>query len=218
LSENQTHYLKNVMRRNAGDFIRIFDGQNGEYLARIETLTKKSCEVLPLENLKPQPAQAHRTHLIFAPLVKNRMDILIEKTVELGVTDLHPVLTNRTEHRKINEDRLLSQIIEASEQSERLDIPALHPLISMETLLGQWKDKPQIQWGCERDALERKPLGYNNENHQAFLIGPVGGFDEDEITLLGRHPAITPISLGSAILRAETASILCIGSTKINAI
>lgn len=143
------------------------------------------------------------------------MDTLIEKTVELGVTDLHPVLTNRTEHRKINEFRLLSQIIEASEQCERADIPCLHQLTPLKTLVSQWKDKPQIQWACERDALERKPLGHNRQDHQAFLIGPVGGFDDDEITFLGNHPAITPISLGSAILRAETASILCVGSTKI---
>lgn len=211
----QAHYLKNVMRRGAGDEIRLFDGCNGEFLARIEALGKKDCTVLPVRHLRPQPVASGRVHLVFAPLAKARMDMVIEKTVELGVTDLHPVVTHRTEHRKVKAERLQAQIIEAAEQSERLTLPQLHPLMTLDALLGRWPGQegyPALQWCCERDKVQRDILGYNRGADQAFLVGPVGGFDDEECDRLAAMPFVQPISLGGHILRAETASILCLSS------
>ena len=215
LDQAQAHYLKNVMRRNNGDKIRIFDGKNGEYLATITDIGKKSCILSPHEQIKPQPTQKNRVHLLFAPLPKNRMDILIEKAVEMGATDLHPILTSRTENRKINTDRLHTQIIEAAEQCECMHIPSLHTLTSLKSTLHQWTHTEHIQWACERAITPRKPLGHNTSATQAFLIGPAGGFDNEECSMLNTHPLITPITLGDIILRAETASILCLASIKI---
>lgn len=215
LSNDQTHYLKNVMRRSVNDQIRIFDGHTGEYLTTISALTKKQTTLTIDQRIKPQPEITHRTHLLFTPLAKNRMDIIIEKATELGATDLHPILTNRTEHRKINTDRITAQITEASEQCERLALPALHPLQPLPTLINNWHHTPTIQWCSERPTNTRKPLGYNTDANQAFLIGPVGGFDDPENDYLQTAPIITPISLGSDILRAETACLLTLSARKI---
>lgn len=215
LDKEQTHYLKNVMRRNAGDAIRIFDGQSGEFLTTIQTITKKETTLTIENQIKRQPTTSHRTHLLFTPLAKNRMDMVIEKSIELGVTDLHPILTNRTEHRKINTARIQNQIIEASEQCERLTLPTLRPLSALNTALADWQHTPAIQWCCERDAIPRQPLGHCTDTNQAFLIGPAGGFDDQEFQYIKSLQVVTPISLGKDILRAETASLLTLSARKL---
>lgn len=218
LTSGQAHYLKNVMRRSEGDSVRLFNGKDGEYLATITSISKKNAILTPQDEITAQPTLNHRTHLLFAPLAKNRLDFVIEKSVELGVTDLHPIITARTEHRKINKDRITAQIIEASEQCERMHIPTLHDLAALNTAIPKWQHTDTIQWACERDTAKRKPLGYNTSNDQAFLIGPVGGFDQAEHDYLQTLKHITPISLGSTILRAETASILCLSQIAIHRI
>jgi 16S rRNA (uracil1498-N3)-methyltransferase len=203
------------MRREIGDRLRLFDGENGEFLGAIQTLGKKDASVQLLEQLRPQPPLMRRVHLLFTPLAKNRMDMLIEKTVELGVTDFHPVLTQRTEHRKLNEQRVQAQILEACEQSERLHVPALHALVSLEAALRSWTQQPLasvLQWCCERPYTQRQPLGACTQAEQAFLVGPVGGFSDEECAYLSELDFVQPISLGENILRAETAGILCVSS------
>jgi 16S rRNA (uracil1498-N3)-methyltransferase len=215
LDTAQTHYLKNVMRRKEGDQIRLFDGKNGEFLASLASISKKETLLNIDKIIKEQPSHAPQIHLFFAPLEKKRMDFVIEKTVELGVTHLHPVITNRTEIRKIKTERIEQQIIEASEQSERLTLPSLSAATPLMQAIQTWKHDSPIQWACERDSTERaKPsIKTNSEIAAAFLIGPVGGFDDTEIDHLSKHPAIQPITLGPSILRAETASILCLSAT-----
>lgn len=210
LAEGQAHYLRNVLRRNAGDLVRIFDGCSGEFLAEITEISKKKCAVQITEQLRPQENFKGRTHLLFTPLAKNRMDFVIEKGVELGATDFHPIITARTEHRKIRMDRLQAQIIESAEQCERLWLPRVHDIKDMMSVLQGWNKTPCIQWGCERDHVQREPLGFCDDLDQAFLIGPVGGFSDEEIAILDKHACITPIHLGSSILRAETASMVCL--------
>lgn len=205
---DQTHYLKNVMRRGASDPIRVFNGRDGEFLARIEDLQKKSAAARCERLLRAQEAHAPRVHLLFAPLKKHRMDQIIEKTVELGVTDLHPVLTHRTEIRTMKEDKVQAQIIEAAEQSERLDIPRLHPLTPLKQKIAAWPEPTPIFWGAEGDKDEAPPLS-QALHASAFLIGPVGGFDEEECTFLKKQPLIRPTSLGPRVLRAETACLYC---------
>ncbi|HCQ70961.1 MAG: RNA methyltransferase [Alphaproteobacteria bacterium] len=214
LPKDQAHYLKNVMRRAQGDQIRLFNGRDGEVLGEIIALGKKDADVRLMAQIKPQIEPAGRVHLLFAPLAKQRMDMVIEKAVELGVSDLHPVLTHRTEHRKVNMARLQAQIIEASEQSERLSLPMLHEPAALYDVCARWSDQghPEMQWCCERDRIERKALGYQQADDQAFLVGPVGGFDDEEIAFLSQQPCIQPISLGANVLRAETASILCLSA------
>jgi 16S rRNA (uracil1498-N3)-methyltransferase len=208
LTTAQAHYFYNVMRKTTGDAIRVFNGRDGEWLCLIDALNKKNGQILPQKQLKPQidiqaePAQ-HIT-LIFAPIKKQRLDFLIEKAVELGVTCLQPVLTQNTEMRKINAERIESQIIEAAEQCERLDIPPLLPLISLEkaaplhniiyTAIERLDDVPHI-------------AEVTDTQHCALLIGPEGGFTAQEVQWLSARSNVTVVGLGAQIMRAETAAL-----------
>ena len=213
LETAQAHYLRTVLRRQAGDSVRLFNGRHGEWRAAIERLDKKGGLLAPQEQLKPQPEAAATVHLLFAPLKKNRMDIIIEKATELGVSDFHPVITNRTEVRSLNMERLQAQIIEAAEQSERLTLPALHPPQPLTGKIAAWQGPVPILWARERGAARH--LADIRQENWAFLIGPVGGFDPQEDDSLSRDTRILPVSLGAAILRAETASILCLAHARL---
>lgn len=216
LDGNQAHYLKNVLRQTPENEIRIFNGRDGEFLYKIKGLAKNSCLILPIKQIKQQPQTYSKIELLFAPLKKDRMDFVIEKSVELGVTDFHPILTNRTEVRKINEDRINAQIQEAAEQCERLILPKLHPLKPFKEKATRWSEPGHnpLLWCYERAKGSPHLSTFKNENW-AFLVGPVGGFDESEIEFLSRQSYIQPISLGPDVLRAETASILCLTHAKL---
>lgn len=215
LSADQGHYLRNVLRRVVGDSVRLFNGRDGEWLADISVLDKKLCVVTPSQCLKPQPELKRRVALYFAPIKKARLDWLIEKAVELGATDLHPVLTQFTELRVLNEDRLHAQIIEASEQCERLDLPRLHSMIKLQEIsapvlacLEREGNCPSLQEILPPSQGGRtKEGGIENIPTLSVLIGPEGGFSADESAWLKKSPFVTCVSLGDTILRAETASI-----------
>src|SRR5262245_40752658 len=118
LESGQTHYLRNVLRLKPGEFVRLFNGREGEWLASVTSFGKTDCAVTLKGKIREQPPKSVETHLLFAPVKKDRTDFIIEKAVELGATDIHPIVTNRTEVRKINEDRVKAQIHEAAEQCE----------------------------------------------------------------------------------------------------
>ncbi|HEY8189518.1 MAG TPA: RsmE family RNA methyltransferase, partial [Micavibrio sp.] len=134
LSADQAHYFRTVLRRQDGDNIRLFNGRDGEFLCVLRDLGKKSGIVSAERLLKQQTQDTPDVHLFFAPIKKARMDWLIEKAVELGVTHLHPVITQNTEVREVNDKRLRQQIIEAAEQCERLTVPSLHAPIKFDAL------------------------------------------------------------------------------------
>ncbi len=211
LDDAQAHYLKNVLRKTSGAAVRIFNGQDGEYLCEISTLTKKGGTVTVQKQIRPQPTQSRPAHLLFAPIKKARMDFLIEKAVELGVTDLHPAITARTENRNLNESRLTSQIIEAAEQCERMTIPHLHSCLPLKSKLAKWDKTTPLYWCYERSAGAPHITSVSGPL-TAVLIGPEGGFDESETALLSAHESVKPISLGETIYRAETAAFLCLSA------
>lgn len=209
LEAAQTHYLRNVMRLGEGQSVRLFNGRDGEFAALIETLSKKEAVLCPIECLRLQPEQGSSIHLLFAPLKKHRMDQVIEKTVELGVTDLHPVITAHTEVRSLNKERILAQITEAAEQSGRLEVPKLHPIMDLQRKMAVWKDSDKIFWAAESEKDRALPLSQALQA-SAFLVGPVGGFSQYECEYLASLSFIKPVSLGPRVLRAETAAIYCI--------
>ena len=205
LSSAQAHYLHNVLRRKGGDFIRLFNGIDGEWLGILQNLTKKNGEVLLDKQITPQPKTVKHVHLLFAPIKKNRMDWLIEKAVELGVTDLHPILTQNTEVRKIKEERINHQIIEAAEQCERLNIPTLHKVKKLEQILSQWSKDIELLACIER--CDAKPIKASKRDI-AILIGPEGGFTTEEKDKITKSATI--VTLGKQILRSETAALKAI--------
>jgi len=206
LPEAQAHYLKNVMRAATGDSVRLFNGRDGEWHGVIDTLDKKKTVLSLQSQIREQPAPRRPVHLLFAPIKKARMEWLIEKSVELGVTDLHPVITHHTEVRDINHERTLAQIIEAAEQCERLDIPHLHNLRPLKNVLGGWPKDISIMIGLERADAPMLGDVLPEQGALAFLMGPEGGFSAEEKSWPDSLPILKPISLGADILRAETAA------------
>lgn len=204
LPDDQAHYLLTVMRKNDGDFVRVFNGKDGEWLARIIKTGKKTAAAECVEKIGEQSNPDFKTHLFFAPIKKDRMAFLIEKTVELGVTDLHPVMTDRTENRHLNIEKMHKQMIEAAEQCERTDIPVLHDVVPVTDLKNI--DFP-ILAAIERDD-HIQPMSMTSSGQETgFLVGPEGGWTENEINHIKSLSFICPVSLGNRILRAETASI-----------
>src|SRR5690606_14868363 len=136
---------------------------------------------------------------------------LVEKAVELGATDIHPVLTQNTDNRKVNEERITAQIIEAAEQCERLDIPDLHATQDLFKAVAGWNTNIPVQAALER--YDAQPLSSAlPEGDLAFLIGPSGGFTEEEKNKLAALSFVRPITLGERILRSETAVAAALSS------
>lgn len=211
LDISRAHYLGNVLRRKVDDNIRLFNGRDGEWLGALSEISKKNATVALSKQIKPQPKNERRIHLIFTPIKKHRMDWLIEKAVELGVTDFHPTLTQNTEVRKIKSERLESQIFEAAEQCERLSTPTLHGLQKIDQLLDNGLSKIQILSCLERfDTTALKDMPLDHEKDIGFLVGPEGGFTAEEKEQIAHKT--TPVGLGDTILRCETAVVkaLCL--------
>lgn len=201
LSRDHAHYLINVMRKDDGDMVRIFNGRDGEFISKISIINKKNVELKWLEKIKDQPVLGKNIHLYCAPIKKDRFAFMIEKAVELGVTNIHPITTDHTQNAKINPDKIEKQIIEAAEQCERMDIPTLHPVQKLS----------QCQFECDTYAgIERAEIAkfqIQTSADIAVIIGPEGGWSDSEINYLSNHKNITAVSLGDIILRAETAAI-----------
>ncbi|PZQ48267.1 MAG: 16S rRNA (uracil(1498)-N(3))-methyltransferase [Micavibrio aeruginosavorus] len=198
------HYLKNVMRAQEGDSIRLFNGRDGEFAVRIENAGKKTLQLTIEKKTRAQQNPARSLHLVFTPLKKERMDFLVEKAVELGATHLHPILTQNCDVRKINEERIHAQIIEATEQCERMDIAQLLPVEDLFKTLATWKKDVPFLAALERfEAQPLKPV----HGDVAVLIGPAGGFTQDEKEKIAALQFVKPVSLGDRILRAETAAL-----------
>ena len=209
LTDAQAHYVRSVLRKTSGDPVRLFNGRQGEWLA-VLVVDKKGATATVSVQIKPPPPAAGATHLLFAPLKKDALDFLIEKAVELGVTHLHPVLTRQADVRRINAERLRQQIIEAAEQCERLTLPELAPLSPLDDVLAAWRAHVPLFAALER--FDATPLPRLYDADAAFLIGPAGGFTEEEKAMLVTHPAVRPVCLGPAILRAETAALFCLSA------
>lgn len=215
LDADAAHYLKNVLRVNAGASLRVFDGVSGEFHATITAIDKKSAALQIERQLRPQSSTTTAVHLLFPPLKKEALDFLIEKSTELGVTQFHPILTAQSDVRAINAERLTAQIIGATEQCERLTIPTLHELQPLEETLSAWDASIPIYAAIERDPETKSLTSMTSPTHAyAILIGPAGGWRAEEKTLLKRLPFMHAVHLGDNILRAETAALAMLAALK----
>lgn len=209
LGENHAHYLHTVLRRKDGHEVRVFNGVDGEWLARLAHLKKKGGQLVLVRQIRAQPPTPARLALFFAPITKTRMDWMIEKAVELGVTDLHPVLTQNTEVRTLKPDKVLRQCIEAAEQAERLTIPSLHPVKDVFAVV-EHAGMPILACIERFDAAPLHAFVPALEENIGILIGPAGGFTEEEKYRLAAIKTIIPVSLGENVLRCETAALFAL--------
>jgi 16S rRNA (uracil1498-N3)-methyltransferase len=208
LSQEQGHYIKNVMRLGEGNAVALFNGRDGEFRARIEKFAKRGAALLIETLLRPQSAEPD-VWLVFAPIKRARIDYLVEKATELGARALVPVMTRHTHIERLNLDRLRAHAIEAAEQSERLTVPAIDEPRTLDAVLGAWDASRRIML-CDESATAppvAEALAQEHTDSWAVLIGPEGGFAETELDALRKLPFVSPVSLGPRILRADTAAL-----------
>ncbi len=203
VSEAQAHYLSKVMRLEAGDTLRLFNGLDGEWQARVGNVGKKEVSLLVQHLTRPQAPEPD-CWLCFALLKRTKTDLVAEKATELGVSVIQPVITARTQGDHVNLDRLRAIAIEAAEQCERLAVPEIRPPVKLAQLISAWPEGRALYVADERRTAK---LVRFSAAPSALLIGPEGGFTEAEVEGIGAHPLVTRVSLGGRILRAETAAI-----------
>jgi 16S rRNA (uracil1498-N3)-methyltransferase len=204
----QANYLLNVLRARAGAEVRLFNGRDGEWAAELTDISKRGCILALIGQTRPQE-QGPDIDYLFAPLKRARLDYMVQKATEMGVRRLRPVITRHTIAERINLDRLRANAIEAAEQCGVLWVPEVLEPVKLEYALARWDVTRQLIFADEGAAianpiaalraLPRGPL--------AVLIGPEGGFHEDERALLRTQPYTRPISLGPRIIRADTAAV-----------
>ena len=203
----QAHYLGHVMRRQAGDAVRLFNAHDGEWRARIDTLRRDRGGFRIEARLRP-PAPEPGPTLLFAPLKRDATDLVVRMATELGAAALQPVITERTNAARINADRWRAIATEAAEQCERLSLPAIADPLRLPELLGGWDpDRPLLAAIERADAgtIAGWRAGAGDAAPPALLIGPEGGFSAAELALLRSRPGVVAVTLGVRILRAETA-------------
>jgi len=209
LSQSQAHYLGAVMRLKSGAQIRVFNGESCEYLAEITEIAKRRATITIVEQLRPAKS-APDIWLLFAPIKKHRNSFIIEKATELGAALIQPVITARTISKirpKTGMDKMEAQIIEAAEQTERLDLPQLGEPLKLDALLKDWDEARTLIFADEAgDALPAATALAKIKAPAAILIGPEGGFTPEERETLRAKPYCAPINLGPRILRADTAA------------
>jgi 16S rRNA (uracil1498-N3)-methyltransferase len=204
----QAHYLANVLRMADGAELLVFNGRNGEWLARLGAKSKKSVALALVEQTRPQPPQPDLVYC-FAPLKQGRLDYLVQKAVEMGAGVLQPVVTQHTQVAKIGTERVEANAIEAAEQCGILAIPEVREAVRLERLLGAWEGDRRLIF-CDEGAATNNPLPALQaltEKKLGLLVGPEGGFSDDERRQLRALPFVTAIPLGPRILRADTAAV-----------
>ncbi len=207
LSNDHAHYLRNVLRLSEGTELRVFNGSDGEWRAVISSLGKRAGDIEIQEQLRA-PEACPDIWLCFAPVRKHRNAFILEKATELGVAKLQPVTTARTQFSKLRLEKMQSQIIEAAEQTERLDIPLLNATIGLDQMLADWPTERTLIFADEAgDAKPALVALQNLTGPTALLIGPEGGFTPQERERLRGQDYVIPVSLGPRILRADTAAL-----------
>jgi 16S rRNA (uracil1498-N3)-methyltransferase len=200
-------YLGAVLRLGPGDGVKLFDDRSGEWLAEIVEAGKKRCSLAVIRHLRPREAVPD-LWLVFAPIKRGRIDWLVEKATELGIARLLPAITQRTVVDRLNLDRLRAHAIEAAEQCERTALPALAEPAKLSALLKHWPEGRTLYFADE--AGGGASLADAAPGPAAILIGPEGGFTDEERAAISALPQARAVTLGPRILRADTAAISAI--------
>jgi len=209
LNRDQANYLRNVLRLAQGDGVLLFNGQDGEWRAHLAGSDRRSATLIVGPQLRRQPL-AGDLHFLFAPLKHARLDYMVQKAVEMGASLLQPVITRHTQVTRINLDRMRANVIEAAQQCGVLGVPDVAEPIPIDRV-ADGADRLLIF--CDEGAEVANPVMALEATQPArgqpldVLIGPEGGFADEERAALLKRSKVLRIALGPRILRADTAAV-----------
>lgn len=214
LDREQASYLVNVLRLEAGRSIHVFNGRDGEWRATLEADGRRGAALEVGDLLRPQSGGPDIDYL-FAPLKRARLDYMVQKAVEMGVARLRPVLTRHTVAERVNLERMRANAVEAAEQCGILRLPEIAGPEKLARCLGAWPADRRLIF-CDESAEVADPVAAlrglaptraSATPPLAVLVGPEGGFSDDERAALLAVPGVIRLSLGPRILRADTAAV-----------
>ena len=203
------HYLTRVLRLREGARVRLFNARDGEVAATLTTIAKKSVTMEVGERLR-DPYTPPELTVFFAPLRRHRTATVLEKATELGATRIQPVITERTQFPKLDVAKMRAQVVEAAEQTERLDLPVIENAVGLFDALESWT-KPVLMGDEAGDAPTLADALDGLDMPLAILTGPEGGWSPEERDRLHAMEHVHPVSLGPRILRADTAVVAILG-------
>ncbi|WP_398471855.1 16S rRNA (uracil(1498)-N(3))-methyltransferase, partial [Tardiphaga sp.] len=210
LDRSQSNYLGNVLRLNAGDPVLVFNGRDGEWQAAIAA-GKRADKLLVLKQMRAQDRLSDITYA-FAPLKHARLDYMVQKAIEMGAAKLQPVVTRHTQTSRVNTERMRANVVEAAEQCGILSIAEVGEPVNLGKFLDQ-RDGQRLLVFCDEAAEVFDPItALAGAREKAaggidVMIGPEGGFADEERALLLKQPTILRLALGPRIMRADTAAV-----------
>jgi 16S rRNA (uracil1498-N3)-methyltransferase len=212
LADAQANYLGNVLRLKPGDPVLVFNGRDGEWRSTLQIAGKRRFSLHLAEQTRSQTRPADLRYL-FAPLKHARLDYLVQKAVEMGVSALQPVMTRHVQAGRVNLDRMRANAVEAAEQCGILTLPDIAQPVGFDRMV-EGRDPARLLVFCDEDAETKDPVaalqavrGRDGPQPVDVLVGPEGGFAQDERALLLKQPNIVRLALGPRILRADTAAV-----------
>jgi 16S rRNA (uracil1498-N3)-methyltransferase len=209
LEPQQANYLVNVLRLGGGARVLLFNGRDGEFSSTLAPNPRKGASLIVGRQTRPQEVPPDVDYL-FAPLKHARLDYMAQKAVEMGARRFMPVITRRTQAARVNLERLRANAIEACEQCGVIWTPEVAAPETLEKALRRWP-ADRLMVFCDEEAPQASPLdalaGVRAGNGVGLLVGPEGGFDDDERAAILATPRILRLSLGPRILRADTAAV-----------
>jgi 16S rRNA (uracil1498-N3)-methyltransferase len=217
LEREQANYLLNVLRLGSGNGVLVFNGHDGEWLARIAVAGKRNASLAIERQTRPQ-SNGPDIYYLFAPLKRARLDYMVQKATEMGVARLQPVLTRHTVAERVNGERMRANVIEAAEQCGILRVPEVAAPERLDRVLAAWDAGRRLIF-CDEGAPIADPVAALREiapGPLAVLIGPEGGFAPEEREALIALPFVTRIAMGPRIMRADTAAVAAL--TLVNAV
>jgi len=214
LDPKQANYLINVLRLKPGDSVLLFNGRDGEWRAQLSAAGKKALQLTTMERTREQTVPGD-LHYLFSPLKHARLDYMVQKAVELGASRLQPVMMRHTQAERVNLGRMRANAIEAAEQCGILNIPDIADPITLRTFADAWVPERLLVF-CDEDADVKDPVAALKAGRDpagigpspvTLLVGPEGGFAEEERAWLLELANVVRLSLGPRILRADTAAV-----------